>query len=89
MEQEYQVNEEEIKEYFPLETVTSGMLDLYERVLGLKFTEVKNATVWHSDVQLFRVTNSADDQLVGHFYLDLFPRDGKYTHAGKLIFDDF
>jgi Zn-dependent oligopeptidase len=82
LEQEYQVNEEEIKEYFSLTTVTKGMLDLYQQVLGLKFTEVTQPPVWHTDVSMYKVEDSESSEMVGYFYLDLFPRDGKYTHAG-------
>lgn len=37
--------------------------------------------IWHPDVSLYEVTNASDGSLVGHIYLDLFPREGKYTHA--------
>jgi Zn-dependent oligopeptidase len=81
LESEYKVNEEQIKEYFPLESCTKGMLELYERVLSLKITQVKDAQVWHPDVTLYEVKDSKTDSLIGCFYLDLHPRDGKYTHA--------
>lgn len=58
------------------------MLELYQTVLGLKFQVVADAPTWHQDVQMYEVTDKATSGLVGYFYLDLFPRDGKYTHAG-------
>ena len=58
-----------------------GMLAIYQEVLGLKFSEVFSSNVWHPDVRIFEVQDAASNELVGHFYLDLFPRDGKYTHA--------
>ena len=42
---DYSVDHEKLKEYFPLETVTKGMLEIYQRLLGLKFTELENAEV--------------------------------------------
>ncbi|KAI8918161.1 hypothetical protein DFJ77DRAFT_428180 [Powellomyces hirtus] len=80
LEKEYQVDDEHIKEYFSLEVVTQGMLQLYQTVLSLKFTEVKNPSVWHEDVRLFDVADASGD-FMGQFYLDLHPRDGKFTHA--------
>ena len=85
LETEYKVDEDAIKEYFSIDRVTKGMLDLYQTVLSLKFDKVsvsvKDATVWHDDVELYRVSDSKTGDLVGHFYLDLYPRDGKYGHA--------
>merc|ERR1712224_1179115 len=36
---------------------------------------------WHKDVRLFIVHDEQTKERVGHFYLDLYPRDGKYNHA--------
>ncbi|KAI8619462.1 hypothetical protein BC830DRAFT_1160627 [Chytriomyces sp. MP71] len=77
----YEVDHQELKQYFPLETVTKGLFGIYEQLLGLRFVEVKTAEVWHPEVQMFAVHNAADDSLVGHFYMDLLPREGKYGHA--------
>ncbi|MBI4425725.1 MAG: Zn-dependent oligopeptidase [Elusimicrobia bacterium] len=81
MKTRYQVDEEKIKEYFPLNIVTGGMLQIYQQLLGVAFQEVRPADAWHPDVQLYRVADSESGKLIGHFYLDLFPREGKYKHA--------
>lgn len=93
LEREFSLNEELIREYFSLSNVIGEMLKIFEEVLGLKFKQVTDAfgkgLVWHEDVTLWEVWNSEaalekfpeDSKFVGHFYLDLFPRDGKYTHA--------
>ena len=83
---QYNLDDQAIKQYFPLEVVTAGLLDIYQRTLGLVFEEVlahhrAPHAVWHPHVQLFKVRNKDDDKLRGYFYLDLFPRDGKYGHA--------
>jgi Zn-dependent oligopeptidase len=80
-ETEYEVNDELIKEYFSMTSVTEGMLKIYETVLGLKFVEVSDAPVWHEDVRAFEVLDAHSNEPIGQFYLDLHPRDGKYTHA--------
>jgi len=39
---------------------------------------------WHEDVSLYAVHDArpgSEGALVGWFYVDLHPRDGKYTHA--------
>lgn len=85
-EKEYALDGELVSQYFPLEHVTREMLAIYEQVLSLRFRKVdiigEAAPVWHPDVELFEVTDqSSNGSLVGYFYLDLHPRDGKYTHA--------
>ncbi|KAB7507201.1 Thimet oligopeptidase [Armadillidium nasatum] len=46
----YAVDEEEVRQYFPLEKVTSGLLDIYQQLLGLKFHLEKDVEAWHDDV---------------------------------------
>ena len=77
----YGVDQNEIKEYFPLHKVVDGTLEIYQELLGLVFTEATAFEKWHDDVRLFSVRDGASGELIGHFYLDLHPRDGKYTHA--------
>jgi Zn-dependent oligopeptidase len=65
--------------------VTTGLLQVYQDILGLKFEEVEQPHVWHPDVRLFAVFDTtgkdSGDVPLGHFFLDLYPRDGKYGHA--------
>lgn len=75
----YSIDEEKIKEYFPLETVLSGMLDTFGNLLGAKFVPAQ-LPVWHKDVRAYEVRND-DGSIAAYFYFDLFPRDGKYKHA--------
>ena len=37
---DYNVDSEELKKYFPLQTVLTSMLEIYQRLLGLKFTKI-------------------------------------------------
>ncbi|KAJ1937720.1 metalloendopeptidase [Linderina macrospora] len=81
-ERKHNISEEEIKQYFPMQEVTRGALDIYQNMLGLKFVKVENPeSVWHPDVEMYEVWEASGDEFVGHFYLDLYPREGKYNHA--------
>ena len=80
-EKQYAVDQEKLKEYFPMEVVTAGMMDIYQKILGLKFTKLEGGAVWHEDVEMWQVDDAASGDNIGYFYLDLYPRDGKYGHA--------
>jgi Zn-dependent oligopeptidase len=83
----YTIDNEAVKQYFPLHVVTKGMMEIYQNLLSLRFVEVENPHVWHEDVQLFNVFEAKVEEgqeqgkFVGQFYLDLYPRKGKYGHA--------
>lgn len=76
----HQVDEELIKEYFPATHVIKETMAIYQELFGLEFSQVKDAHVWHEDVLLYEVRDKQEDIVLGHFYLDLYPRDGKYNH---------
>ncbi|KAJ2773552.1 metalloendopeptidase [Coemansia nantahalensis] len=80
-EQKHDIRGEEVKQYFPLDKATRGMLDIYQKMLGLRIAQVDNPPVWHPDVAMYEVWEADEDTFVGHFYLDLHPREGKYNHA--------
>lgn len=82
----YKVDDQKIKQYFPIDIVTQGLLDIYQKTLCLKFEEEKHRpahAAWHEEVRLFKVFDmqTGSPKLMGYFYLDLYPREGKYGHA--------
>jgi thimet oligopeptidase len=80
-EEKHNINMKKIKEYFPLISVKNGMFKIYQKILDLKFVKINTNNKWHNDVELYSVINKKNKKNVGHFYLDLFPREGKYGHA--------
>jgi len=84
LERDFAVDEQEVKQYFEASRVVPEMLKIYEQVLSLKFTSSQEMSRWHGDAMAFEVRDAVDGhegELVGYFYLDLHPREGKYTHA--------
>jgi thimet oligopeptidase len=78
---EYNVDQNKVSEYFPLNRVLDGMFDITQEMFGLRYEEVKSPDVWHEDIQLFEIYDSSTGEFIAHFYTDLFPREGKFGHA--------
>ncbi|CAL4972605.1 unnamed protein product [Urochloa decumbens] len=71
----------EIKKYFPVSLVISGMLKMFQDLFALRFDEIKDAEVWHDTVRVFSVWDASSSDLLGYFFLDVFAREGKYAHT--------
>jgi thimet oligopeptidase len=92
--QEYAVDKEALRNYFPFQKVLDGMFAIYQSIFGLKFEKIAAPYKWIDDLQLYLVTDSTTGEPLGMFYLDMFPRDGKFNHfaefeivGGKLLSD--
>jgi oligopeptidase A len=76
----YSVSQEELRPYFPLPKVLTGLFEVAERLFGVHIRERQNAPVWHTDVRFFEIENGAG-QAVGSFYLDAYARPNKRSGA--------
>jgi thimet oligopeptidase len=92
--QKYAVDKEALRAYFPFQKVLDGMFNIYQSIFGLKFEKIAVPYKWIDDLQLYLVTDSATGEPLGMFYLDMFPREGKFNHfaqfdviSGKLLPD--
>jgi len=92
--QKYAIDAEALRVYFPFQKTLEGMFDIYQSIFGLKFEKISVPQKWVDDLQLYAVTDSATGEPLGMFYLDMFPREGKYNHfaefeiiGGKLLPD--
>jgi thimet oligopeptidase len=92
--QKYTVDKEALRDYFPFQKVLEGMFNIYQSIFGLKFEKIAAPYKWIDDLQLYLVTDSATGEPLGMFYLDMFPREGKFNHfaefeiiGGKLLPD--
>jgi thimet oligopeptidase len=92
--QKYSVDKEALRAYFPFQKVLDGMFRIYQSIFGLKFEKITAPYKWIDDLQLYLVTDSATREPLGMFYLDMFPREGKFNHfaqfeiiGGKLLSD--
>lgn len=78
LDKKYHLSPDEVKQYFEMNSTLKGMFTVYQKLFGIEIKEVKNVPVWYSKVRSFYMYK--DSQKIGSFYLDLYPRQNKYTH---------
>lgn len=76
----YDIDDEELRPYFPLEQVLDGMFEIVRRVFGYRVEEERIEELWHPDVRYYRIFDEAGSH-VGSFYTDWFPRKEKRQGA--------
>ena len=79
----YNVDAEQLRVYFPYQRVLDGMFAIYQRIFGLKFERVEPPYKWIGDLQMYAVSDAQNGEPLGLFYLDMFPRAGKYNHFAQ------
>jgi peptidyl-dipeptidase Dcp len=77
---EYDLDEAEVKPYFVLDDMVAAAFDAARRLFGLSFTERTDVPVYHPDVRVWEVRDTAGDH-VGMFLHDNFARPGKRSGA--------
>ncbi len=72
----YDFDEEELRPYFPLESVVKGMFDIVRRLYGISVVERPGAPAWDPEVKYYEIHDESGEML-GAFYADWFPRENK------------
>jgi len=81
------IDDKIIKEYFPSNYTISKIINIYSNIFGINIKLIKGnkEQYWHEDIDLYIVNDNNNDKksnkVLGYFYLDLYPRNGKFTHA--------
>ena len=75
----YAFSEQEVRQYFPEDQVLAGLFRVTETIYGVRVREA-SAPTWHPSVRFFDITDGSGE-LVGHFYFDLYAREGKQGGA--------
>ena len=79
-ERRYDVDQEALRKYFPMPQTLDWLLHVSSRVFGVRF-QAAAVPVWHEDVRYYDVIDASSGAQIGGIYCDLFPREGKFTHA--------
>ena len=77
----FDYNPLEARDYFLYDNVRDGILELTEDLFRVDIRPWDVET-WHEDVETYEVVE--DGQVIGRFYFDNHPRQGKYTHANMI-----
>ena len=89
----YDFNDEDLRPYFPIQSVLHGMFNLVTQIFGLKIKERStkfngevftngqdgnnSVEVWHEQVRFYDLFDQETDRLLGSFYADWHPRSSK------------
>lgn len=81
--EKYTVDAEQLRVYFPYEKALQGMFDVYQSIFGLRFQKLDAPDKWVDGLELYAVSDSETSEPLGLFYLDMFPREGKFNHFAQ------
>jgi len=84
-ESKYELKDEELKPYFPIDSVLKGLFQLAQELFNVQIEEVnwkeENIHVWHPDVKFFRIYDYFEENSskthIASFYLDPYSRPGE------------
>ena len=76
----YALDEDEVRQYFALDSVRKGIFTMAEKLYGVTFTEMPDAPKYFDEVKVYEVKD-ADGNHVAVFMTDYFPRASKRQGA--------
>jgi thimet oligopeptidase len=79
--EEYNFDSQSVRPFFEYTRVKQGVMDISSKLFGITFRPVRDAVVWHPDVEVFDVLEG--ERVLGRIYLDMYPRDNKYKHYAQ------
>jgi oligopeptidase A len=74
-QQRYSLSQEEVRAWFPIDKVLTGLFAIVEKLYGIQIKEVSGFDSWHPDVRLFEIQENGKH--VGRFFFDLYARANK------------
>ena len=80
-----ELDEQQLKPYFPLEKVRAGVFEIAGKLYGLRFEKNESLEGYHPEVEVYEVYNRKGD-FYALLYTDFFPRPGKRNGAWMTSF---
>lgn len=72
----YDISQEQLRPYFPEDTVLNGLFTIVKRLYAIDIKERKDIETWHPSVRFFELFD-ASGELRAQCYLDLYARENK------------
>ncbi len=79
--EKYDLDENEVRQYFALDSVRNGIFSMAERLYGVKFTEMPAAPKYYPEVNVYDVTDANTGEHIAVFMTDYYPRASKRQGA--------
>lgn len=76
-QQKYAFNQEDLRPYFALDRVITGVFEHAKKLFNISFKERNDIDKYHPEVRVYEVTDLQTQDYVGLFYADFFPRETK------------
>jgi thimet oligopeptidase len=76
----FAIDEEQFRPYFPSDASVKFVFQVATKLFGVEFVPVQEP-LWHADAQAFDVVDAATRKPIAKLYVDLYPREDKYSHA--------
>jgi len=77
--EKYDLNDEDIRPYFSIDTARNGLFMVCKNLYGLTFKENKDIPVYQEDVKAYEVLDN--NEVIAIVYMDFFPRASKRSGA--------
>lgn len=81
--EQFQVDSKKTREYFNYDNTRDGILTMVQDLFQVQIRPWETET-WQEDVEAYELLDG--DRVLGRFYLDMHPREGKYQHAAMFPF---
>ncbi|MDP3902101.1 MAG: M3 family metallopeptidase [bacterium] len=76
--EKFNIDNERVREFFPLEMVKNGTFEIYAKLFSVEFEKARDYPAWHKDAELYAVRDGGE--IIAYFFMDMHPRVGKYGH---------
>ena len=90
----YALDEDELRQYFAVDSVVKGAFTLAKILYNVEFTPMPDAPVYHPDVKVYDMKDASTGEHIAVFMTDYFPRSSKRQGAwmsefkGSYVADD-